>query len=93
MCQRTYSLPTSKGNIEVTKGTYLTFNKRKQERARSISLSKKIKPMHITSVKKHEQSKKMMLPARKLHPIKAIENRMSTNSSMMNSFLKESGRM
>lgn len=30
MRQRTYSLPTSKGHIEVSKGTYLAYNKRKQ---------------------------------------------------------------
>ena len=88
MCQRTYSLPTSKGNIEVTKGTYLTFNKRKQERARSISLSKKIKPMHSTSIKKNEPARRSIPPSRKSHPIKMIAQRMSTNSSLMNSLLR-----
>ena len=91
MCQRTYSLPTSKGLIEVTKGTYLTFNKRQQNRTRSLTDYKKIRT--LKPVVSREGVTKASLQIKRGRPIRAIARRISLASSTAGSLAHESQRM
>jgi hypothetical protein len=58
MCQRTYSIPTNRGLIEVTKGTFLTYNKRKHQQ---VSHTHNIAPAKIKAKRKSQLSRRTRL--------------------------------
>lgn len=81
MCQRTYSIATVKGPLEVTKGTYLTFNKRNSQQVRhtrpiNAAKNKNKKKLEPASSKKNI-AKIPKLPI----PMKSIAKRLSIEST------------
>ncbi len=89
MCQRTYTIPTNRGPIEVTKGTFLTYNKRKHQQAshtHNIAPAKGKAKREVTAIKKNTTRP---LQTR----MKSIAKRLSNLSSLKDSEGGNSARM
>lgn len=89
MCQRTYSIPTVRGPIEVTKGTYLTFNKRKSQEAKHTHT---ITPVKQKLKRGPTMPKKSTTRVVQIRP-KSIAKRLSNFSSLKDSEGGNTARM
>lgn len=93
MCQRTYSIPTAKGPLEVTKGTYLTFNKRNSQQIRHTTTTISTKTKSKKKLDSVSGKKKLQKIPKTGIIMKSIAKRISIDSSIKDLSGRNSSRM